>query len=202
MAGISLTRVEDGRPFTWTATDDVASALDACQYVTGGPCVTAAAERRVVVHDGPGCPGAEDWSIFVRAGSELGVRASLSLPVFAEDAGEGGNGADGRLVGTVNLYARGESAFDGRVGDLALWCAAWAPAKALTKRPPTFGARLERALAPERLRDENAIECAVVLLAQRLGTDVADAADRLRMAAIRAGTGESLLARTLNATAT
>jgi hypothetical protein len=206
LAGISLARVEDDRPFTWTATDDVASALDGCQYLTGGPCVTAAEERRVVAYDGPRSPGTEAWSTFVRASSQAGVRATLSLPVFAEPAveehGHVGGARVGTVVGTVNLYARKGTAFDGRVDDLVRWCATWAPARALAKRPPTFGSRLERALAPERMRDENSIDRAVAVLVERLGTDVADAADRLRMAAVRAGTTESSLAWALNATAT
>jgi hypothetical protein len=52
------------------------------------------------------------------------------------------------------------------------------------------------------MRDENSIDRAVAVLVERLGTDVADAADRLRMAAVRAGTTESSLAWALNATAT
>jgi hypothetical protein len=194
LAGISLARIEDGRPFTWTATDDVASALDGCQYLAGGPCVDAAGEHRVVEYDGPRCSRADDWVTFVRVSAQARVGATLSLPVVAAADG-------GPLVGTVNLYARSETAFDGRQDDLARWCSTWAPARALARTAPTFGSRLRRGLTPERQRDQNAIDWAVALLADLTGTDVADAAHRLRMAAIRAGTTESSLARVLNATA-
>jgi hypothetical protein len=103
--------------------------------------------------------------------------------------------------GTVNLYARSETTFQGRQDDLVRWCSSWAPARALAGTGPTFGSRLRRALDPEPHRDQNSIDCAVGLLATRLHTDPADAADRLRMSAIRAGTTQSCVAELLNATA-
>ena len=40
--GVSITVVVDGEPFTVTATSDDASAPDATQYLSDGPCTDAA----------------------------------------------------------------------------------------------------------------------------------------------------------------
>jgi hypothetical protein len=189
LAGISVGRLDGDVVATWAATDRIASVLDASQYLAGGPCVAAVCDGRVV-ETRPAASPATAWPLFARAATAAGVRATLSLPVQA---------ADGRgPVGSVNLYATSEDAFEGRHDELVAWCARWAPAAAVARGGQSFSVRHQQAAGPERHRDQNAVDWFVATLATELGTDVAVAAERLRSAAVRAGLGESEVAQSLD----
>jgi hypothetical protein len=178
--------------FTWSATDDRLAALDACQYLFGGPCVQAAAEGALVETVPPALVDEGRWELFGTAAVAAGVGATMSLPVVDElDDGRT------RVIGTVNLYGGPADAFAGRRDELVDWCAGWPPASALRASSGSLGARRARWCRPEPQRDQNAVDWAVGMLAARLATDVADAADRLTDAACRAGLRESLAAQFL-----
>lgn len=186
LAGLTVGCLDQADPVTWAATQDTFAFLDACQYVAGGPCVTAVAEGRPVVAR----PAEPDvWPLFSRACSAAGIESVLSLPL-RDDAGE--------VVGSVNLYATDLTAFEGRHDELTAWSSEWKPATAVSHGTTVLGPRWDRAAAPERQRDENSIDRAVATLATTLGIDVVDAADRLRSAASRAGMGESAVAQSLD----
>jgi GAF domain-containing protein len=87
-------------------TDDLALTLDHQQYDTGrGPCLEAALQRQPVRAE----IGAETerWPEFVQAAQQVGVRASLSVPLLV-----GGADEEQELVGSLNMYSRTASAFD------------------------------------------------------------------------------------------
>ena len=114
---------------------------------------------------------------------ERGVGAVLSVPVTE----------DGRIVGSLTVYAADPDAFEGRVPVLEGLCRRMAPQVARTTTL-TETERLSAALTPERDRDQNAIDWAITRLAPALGTDTAATSDRFRRAATRAGVSDSALA--------
>jgi GAF domain-containing protein len=86
-------------------TDDLALMLDHQQYDTGrGPCLEAALQRQ---------PGRADiretdrWPEFVQTAQQVGVRASLSVPLLVDGLDE-----EQELVGSLNIYSYTASAFD------------------------------------------------------------------------------------------
>lgn len=87
-AGMSLLD-EDGTQITTAATGEVVERADRLQYeLRAGPCLTAWADRTVVrVDDLARDPRWPDWAR--RAARELGLRASLSVPVVAGDTALG-----------------------------------------------------------------------------------------------------------------
>src|SRR4051794_10402901 len=74
LVGVSVGRLAaGGAPSPWAARDAVVSALDACQYIAGGPCVRAAVERPRRRAE-PVCLGeAAPWGLFIRACRAAGV---------------------------------------------------------------------------------------------------------------------------------
>jgi hypothetical protein len=191
LRGLSVTGMANGTVYTWSATDDTFAALDACQYLSGGPCVQAATEGMLVatlpgdlVDEGP-------WQLFATAAVAAGVGATMSLPVRGR--GRGGNGPP-VTIGTVNLYGGPADTFRGRHQLLVDWCAHWPPAAALGAIGDAFAARRATSYRSEPHRDQNAVDWAVAMLATRLDLDVAVAADKLSMAACRAGLRESVAA--------
>ena len=95
-------------PDTRTAayTDERALELDNLQYAYGrGPCLEAAWQRtpvRAVI-------SAEHrrWPEFVDAAQQVGIRASLSVPLLADGLDE-----EQEVVGSLNIYSHTASAFD------------------------------------------------------------------------------------------
>jgi GAF domain-containing protein len=87
-------------------TDDLALTLDQQQYDTGrGPCLEAALQREPVRTE----ISAEDdrWPEFTQAAQQVGVRASLSVPLVV-----GGLDEEQLLVGSLNIYSYTATAFD------------------------------------------------------------------------------------------
>ncbi|MDT5092789.1 MAG: hypothetical protein QOH60_2152 [Mycobacterium sp.] len=80
--------------------------LDDQQYASGrGPCLEAALRRTPV----RALISAEHqrWPEFVEAAEQIGIRASLSVPLLV-----GGLGDEQDLVGSLNIYSHTASAFD------------------------------------------------------------------------------------------
>jgi GAF domain-containing protein len=96
-----MTLRQNGRPpVTVACTDALASQADDVQYRTGdGPCLHAMRSgERVRIED---MTRHHRWPRFSRQAVSLGIRSSLSLPLFA----------DGVPVGALNWYAREPGAF-------------------------------------------------------------------------------------------
>ena len=184
--GLSLGLVEDGLTFTLVASSVKIAALDAAQYVGGGPCVTAAAEQHVTRWN-DGDPLDEDrWRMFARAGAAAGVASTLSLPIMR----------NGRVVAGVNLYASTPDAFDGHHEELADLCGAWAPG-VVANADLSFSTRLAAAQAPEQLRNQHVVDQALGIISTAQHIDVAAAVERLREAAARAGISETQAAEAI-----
>lgn len=92
----SVTALREGAYTTVTASSDIAIAVDEAQYADGtGPCLDALfAQAPVVV---PDIRGAVVWPGFRETAYQLGLRASLSIPLFA---------GRGTPVAALNLYGR------------------------------------------------------------------------------------------------
>lgn len=192
LAGLSVAGLQDGRAFTWTATDDSFATLDACQYLADGPCAHAAAAGEPVETNPQKLLREGRWELFASACLAVGVQASMSLPVTR--LRDGGRTV---VVGTVNLYGGEPDAFHGRRDELLDWSSRWRPTAGLDRAAATLAVRREKASLPERHRDQNAVDWVVPILAARLGIDVGLAADRLHDAATRAGLPESRAAALL-----
>jgi len=178
LVGLSLAITKEQHTFTLAVTDSEMAALDAAQYLDGGPCVDVGEDHEDDIHrfrvtD----PLDEDrWQLFAAASSAHGVASTLSLPVYA----------DGELVGGVNLYAAIPDAFIGREDEVASLVGA-SPTQAIANADLSFSTRLEAAAAPQILRDRAVIETAIGLVAADKGIDIEGARHQLLDAAARAG---------------
>ena len=184
--GFSLASTERGVTFTLMATDDEIAVLDALQYLGGGPCVESVKAEKVLAYNTQEPLDENDWQLFARGTAAAAVASTLTLPILAE----------GRVVGSVNMYAASGHAFDGRHGALAEIFSAWAPG-AVTNADLDFTTRRVAERAPEILRAERHIGIAVGIITADLHTDPEKAREHLREAAQRAGTTEVKLAEKL-----
>jgi GAF domain-containing protein len=187
LVGLSLGLSREGVTFTLVASSVGAAAIDAAQYVDGGPCVDVA--EGVLPHveaDTHDPLDEEHWRIFAEVGAAVGVASTLSLPVYQ----------DSRLVGGLNLYAATPGAFRGRFQELAELVGAIG-AEAVSNADLSFSSRQRAVAAPGILHDQQELDTAVGLLAALQSVDVEVAARRIREAAVRAGLPEVLVARVL-----
>jgi hypothetical protein len=184
--GLSLGLLEENLTFTLVATDEEIAALDAVQYIDGGPCVEAAASGEVTEYPAPDSTDEDKWRMFAQATAAAGIASTLSLPVVRHE----------QVIGSVNIYASTPDAFDGRHEQLAVACGAWAPG-AVSNGDLGFRTRLEAAKTPQRMRDRNDIDRAIGVICDAQGVDADVAADRLSRAAARAGISEAQAARAL-----
>lgn len=185
VVGLSLGLVREGVTFTLIASNSGLGALDATQYLDGGPCVEVTEERRDVVQFDTDDPLDEGrWLLFAQTSAATGVASSLSLPILR----------DGQVIGGINLYASTASAFTGHHDELADALGASA-SEVVTNADLSFATRLRAARAPAQLRATQEIETATGLLAARYDHNVDRARARLRDAAARAGVEEALVAR-------
>jgi GAF domain-containing protein len=187
LVGLSLGLASEGLTFTLVASGSAPAALDAAQYLDGGPCVDVTEGRSATEEVALDDPLDEDqWRLYARVGAALGVASSLSMPVFWR----------GRRVGGVNLYASSADAFTGHHDALALLMGTSA-AEAVSNADLSFSTRLEAVAAPERLRDRTDVDTAVGLVAALRGCDIDAARRHLSEASARAGLGEAVVARVL-----
>ena len=98
-----ITTRHDHTPVTSAASDRLAASVDEQQYGAGqGPCLEALATGLVV--DVPDQESDRRWGPYRQAAIDLGVKCSLSLPLFV----------DGTSVGALNLYGfRAPHGFEG-----------------------------------------------------------------------------------------
>ena len=186
LIGVSIARLSHGLTFTLVATAAEIAALDAVQYLVGGPCVDSAEAVQIREFESGDVLDEEEWRTFAEATAARAVRSTLTLPVV----GEGG------AIGTVNLYAASRRAFVGHHEQLAEVFGAWA-AGAVANADLSFTTRTEAEAAPERIHQQTLIEEAADLLADQLGIDLDSAEAHLRDAALRAGVDAAQLARAI-----
>jgi GAF domain-containing protein len=187
LVGLSLGLSREGVTFTLVASSSGVGALDAAQYVDGGPCVEVTEGRATQLETDPLDPlDEEHWRLFAEVGAASGVGSTLSLPVYR----------DGRLIGGLNLYAATANAFRGRQDALAQIVDAQG-LEAVSNADLSFSSRQRALAAPGILHDQQEVDTAVGLIAALQGVEVEVAERRLREAAARAGVSEALVARVL-----
>jgi GAF domain-containing protein len=174
--GLSLGLVKDGLTFTLVATSQEVAAIDAAQYLDGGPCVDVATGAPVLDVEITDLLDESRWSAFALTSAAHGVRSTLSLPLVH----------DGQLVGGVNLYAAEPLAFRDKHAALAAALGASAEG-AVVDADLEFTSRARAIQAPATLADLRTIDVAVGILAARDGTDIETARTRLEESATRAG---------------
>jgi transcriptional regulator with GAF, ATPase, and Fis domain len=182
--GMSVSSSADQVTFTLVATAKEVALLDAIQYVDGGPCVEAVIGEQVIAYEPTDLFDEQGWQMFARATAAASVASTLSLPIVV----------DGRVAGSVNLYAATPHAFDGHHDELARIFHAWAPG-AVTNADLSFATRGVAEHAPDVLRDDIALAIASSLIANQDDISVEEGLQRLRAAAQRAGVTEAQLAR-------
>jgi GAF domain-containing protein len=100
-AGVSI--IDEDHRRSSGSTDDRVLQADNLQYELGeGPCLTAAAERRLIRIDDLSAD--RRWPRWGRKAAKLGLRAAMSAPLVAADAS----------LGAIKVYAEGPDAFDAR----------------------------------------------------------------------------------------
>lgn len=188
LVGLSLSVLREGVTFTLIAPNSVVAALDAAQYIDGGPCVDAVTEPgNVIETDIDDLLDEGRWTVFARSSSAAGVASSLSLSI---------TDAEGRVTGGLNLYASTADAFTGVHEALA--AALGGVAESVVTNADLEFSSLERARqAPSVLRDRTRIETAVGILSVQFREDLAQASDRLYKAAQRASVDPAVVARVL-----
>lgn len=184
--GLSLAMLAEDLTLTLVASDTEVAALDAVQYFDGGPCVDAARQGQSVQFQQDDILGEERWRMYARASAAAGVASSLTLPI--EEAG--------RVVGTVNLYARTAEAFAGHQHELASVLHASAE-HAVTNADLSFTTRIEAAKGPTVLADQDDVDIALGMIAASQGVDIDTARELLRASAARAGITDGQAARAI-----
>jgi hypothetical protein len=174
--GLSLGLNFEGLTFTLVATAAEVAAIDAAQYLEGGPCVEVSGGAEVCDLDVQDLLDEDRWTAFARASAAQGIESSLSLQVVKER----------EVVGGINLYAAQAGAFHGKHDDLARALGATARG-AVTDADLEFATRELARQTPGTLADVRTVDVAVGMLAARYHCDVDEARDRLQLAAIRAG---------------
>ena len=185
--GLSLGLVQDGLTFTLVATSEEVAAIDAAQYLEGGPCVEVSTGAETLDMDVQDLLDEGRWSAFAQTSAAHGVRSTLSLPILREQ----------RLVGSINLYAAEPEAFHGKHEALAAALGASAEG-AVADADLEFASRARAVGTPAAMADLRTIDVAVGMLAAREGTDVDTARARLEEAAVRAGVGLVQAAKVVN----
>jgi GAF domain-containing protein len=177
--GMTIARFDRDLTFTVVATTESLRLLDATQYLAGGPCEFAAWEGAEV--DLPDVLDEDRWPIFARAGAEVGVKSSLSLPL-----------RHGRqLLGSVNLYGCTPDTFRGRDRELPVMFGAVVELLLRCAEPLT---RTRRSTGHETGPPDD-LDRAITVLAGSEELLEADARARLLTAAERAGVDSATLAR-------
>lgn len=188
LIGLSVAMVSEGVTFTLVAPSNGIAALDALQYLDGGPCVAVVDEAPTSIQtDIDDLLDEGRWSMFAKASAAAGVASTLSLSVL--------DGA-GQLIGSINLYASTADAFTGLHHELADALGASA-AGVITNADMAFVSRDRAVEAPALLKASQEIETAVGFLAARYSEATVRSRRRLQESATRAGISETLVARVL-----
>ncbi|MCZ4500653.1 MAG: antitermination regulator [Marmoricola sp.] len=184
--GLSLALHGHGLTFTLVASDEETAALDAVQYLDGGPCI-ASVDRAETVHISEHDVLDESgWQLYAQVTAAAGIASSLSLPILL----------DGVVVGGVNLYAATADAFEGHVEQLAAGVGGHAR-DAVMNADLDFTTRARAASGPEDLANLDQINQAAGMIAESYGIDLPAAGRRLTDAAAQAGLSRSATARAI-----
>ena len=184
LVGFSIAAHEHGITFTLVATDDEIAALDGVQYLTSGPCVDAMDDEHGIATTSDDLFSEPRWRAFAQATAAAGVRSTVTFPIVEGD----------KVTGTVNLYGRSETTFDGKHQLLAAVFSAWAPG-AVTNADLSFSTRHVADQAPAQLREDALIAAATGILAASREVPVDAARAQLEDSAARAGVPVGKLAR-------
>lgn len=174
--GLTLTFVEDGVSFTWVATDLDYAALDAIQYLGGGPCITAEQLGAVATHSADDPIDERVWLAFAKASARAGVASTLSIPLMSS----------GGVYGAVNLYGSTPTAFEGHHEELAALYAGRGDG-ADTNKDPAFTTPARAKTAPRVLADAASSRVALGLIMAARRVSEPAARRLLGEAAARAG---------------
>ncbi|MGA8846904.1 MAG: hypothetical protein WB471_09855 [Nocardioides sp.] len=173
--GMSASLREHGVTLTVVSSDDLVGALDAVQYVDGGPCVQALTEAETF-DGGQELDLDRDWLLFAETTRHHQIASTLSLPVPWEGSG---------MMG-FNLYASTSTAFRDKHEELAELLGAWAGG-ARVDADLLFRSRDLAERAPTILHEATVLAVLASRLAGYLEIDADEAQERLRSAALRAG---------------
>jgi GAF domain-containing protein len=166
--GAGLTLLEQDRADTIVATAPFVTEIDDIQYgMNQGPCISAAREGETILS---GSLGADQrWPRFGGRVARLGVHSALSLPLITPDG----------VVGAMNIYAHGKSAFDDRAAKLGQIFAGPAAIAVQNAHVLAQTRRLANQLQ-SALEVRGVIDRAVGILMSRSGSTEHEALERLR----------------------
>jgi GAF domain-containing protein len=184
LVGLSPGVVEDGVTLTLVSSVEHLAALDAVQYVDGGPCVVDVERAETLDVKVADLLDEDRWHLYAKASAAMGIASSLSMPIMADD----------RVIGGVNLYASTGDAFEQRHQEVAEAVGSDA-AMAVTNADLSFRTLEVATEAPTRLRDGSDINIAVGLISASQDVSIPVARERLQRAAVRAGISEAQAAR-------
>jgi GAF domain-containing protein len=173
-AGVSIIDERDRR--SSGATDQRVLNADDLQYELGeGPCLTAAAERRLVRIDDL----ADDnrWPRWATAANSLGLRAAMSAPLVAGNS----------TLGAIKIYADQPHVFDARSEELLGLFAAQAAILVANVQPQDRGKRLSQDMR-NAFRGRDVMNMAKGVLMGRNGVDEESALAHLLARAEEDGT--------------
>jgi transcriptional regulator with GAF, ATPase, and Fis domain len=185
--GLSLGLVRDGLTFTLVATSREIAAIDAAQYLDGGPCVAVATGSPALDTNMSDLLDEACWTTFALASAAKGVMSTLSLPVEHNR----------EVTGGINLYAAVPDAFRGKSEALAAALGASAQG-AVSNADLGFTTRALAVQTPSLLAEKREVDVAIGRSAAWEGIDVDTARARLESAAARAGISMVEAAEVLN----
>jgi GAF domain-containing protein len=184
--GLSIAWIEQGVTFTLEATDEEIAVLDAVQYLDHGPCVQAVDEKHGLESSRSDLLDEGRWQMFASATAAHAVRSTLTFPLTRDAA----------VVGSVNLYAASDKAFEGHHEELAAILGASA-AGAVRNADLTFATRALAQQAPRLAHDDSLLDVASGAASVVLGIAPALARQRMVDAARRAGISSERFAQAL-----
>ncbi|MEA2476279.1 MAG: hypothetical protein QOF16_379 [Actinomycetota bacterium] len=156
-----------GRDTTAAATDAYTLEIDKIQYSNDeGPCVSSLEES--VVKQIDAVSEESRWPDFCKQAADKGLKSVLSLPLINNEP-----------LGSLNLYARTERAFDQKMVDIAQIFAKQASI-ALENARTYAEARLLAAQLTEALKSRDAIGQAKGILMEREGVSDDEAFEMLK----------------------
>lgn len=184
--GLSIAWIDQGVTFTLVASDQDIAVLDALQYLTDGPCVTAAQRKQSLQTSRVDLLDETRWQAFSQATSHRGVASTLTMMLL-----------DGtEVVGTANLYGASDHAFEGHHEELGEILGAQA-VDVVRNADLSFSTRQTAEQAPVTMRTKVLLDAAVDVLADEWNIDPLLARSRLEVAAARAGITPDVLADAL-----
>jgi GAF domain-containing protein len=186
LLGLSLGLPREGVTLTLVASAEELAALDAVQYLDGGPCVAALGGSKPIEESIDDLLDEERWQLYAEASSAAGVASSLSMPIMS----------GGGVIGGVNLYASTRDAFTGLHDAIAEAVGSDAEL-AVANADLSFETRQHAMATPRLIREGDDINIALGIISARQNVDISAARDRLRDAAAQAGITVAQAARAL-----